>query len=208
VALTQSCCQDRPILPLGSKIFASTCIFLIEKSKNFSRAADRVSTTSVWRILMKAKVLCFHLRLTALAASLLPKHKSFASSLHSRYRRLNFSNWFRNFWVWERTSTLGLISEIETAGGIAWVTEGREIENEIQKDIFETGCKKIGRSSAADLDDKYADRLVRADDRTKQIDKIRLARAIIELTHVVPDSSAGILQKIVSFVKSATLKSV
>jgi hypothetical protein len=101
-----------------------------------------------------------------------------------------------------------LVREVEANGGVAWVTTGREIENEIQKDIFEAACAQVGRSSIADLDDKYGDRLVRADDPTKQIDKIRLARAAAELTVSVPSSSIESIRGIIEFIKSATLKSV
>ena len=92
--------------------------------------------------------------------------------------------------------------------GVAWVTDGREIENEIQKNIFEAACAELNRTSGADLDDKYSDRLVRSDDPTKQIDKIRLARAAVALTESVPDSAIEPIRKIVAFIKSATLKSV
>jgi hypothetical protein len=101
-----------------------------------------------------------------------------------------------------------LVREIEANKGVAWVTAGREIENEIQRDIFEAACAEINRSSAADLDNKYSDRLVRADDTTKQIDKIRLARAVASLTVSVPDSAIEPIRNLTKFIRSATLKSV
>jgi len=101
-----------------------------------------------------------------------------------------------------------LIEEVEAANGVAWVTVGREIENEVQKEIFESACEAIGKSSAANLDDKFSDRLIRADDRTKQIDKIRLARAVVEYTSSVPESAQEPIQRLISFIRSATLKSV
>jgi hypothetical protein len=101
-----------------------------------------------------------------------------------------------------------LVREIEVTKGVAWVTTGREIENELQKDVFEAACAKINQPSGADLNDRFSDRLVRADDPAKQIDKIRLARAATTLTMSVPDSAVEPIQKLVEFIKSATLKSV
>jgi hypothetical protein len=101
-----------------------------------------------------------------------------------------------------------LIDEIEAGGGVAWVTSGREIENEIQMDIFEAACAEIKKMSAADLKNQYEDRLVRSDDPTKQIDKISLARSVAKLTASIPDSAADQIQKLIVFIKSATLKSV
>jgi AAA15 family ATPase/GTPase len=101
-----------------------------------------------------------------------------------------------------------LIAEIQANSGVAWITSGREIENEIDVEVFEAACAKINRTSAADLKDKYSDRLVRADDPSKQIDKIALARATAELTVSVPDPVSGPVKELVSFIKSATLKSV
>jgi predicted ATP-dependent endonuclease of OLD family len=101
-----------------------------------------------------------------------------------------------------------LVREIEATKGVVWVTTGREIENELQKDVFEAACAKINQPSGADLNDKFSDRLVRADDPAKQIDKIRLARAATTLTMSVPDSAVEPIQKLVEFIKSATLKSV
>jgi hypothetical protein len=101
-----------------------------------------------------------------------------------------------------------LVREIEATKGVAWVTAGREIENELQKEVFEAACAKINQSSGADLNDKFSDRLVRADDPAKQIDKIRLARAATSLTVSIPDLAVGPIQKLVEFIKSATLKSV
>jgi hypothetical protein len=101
-----------------------------------------------------------------------------------------------------------LVREIEGNKGVAWVTSGREIENEIQRNIFEAACAELNRLSAADLDDKYSDRLVRADDPTKQIDKIRLARAAAAIAESVPNSAIEPIRKLIAFIKSATLKSV
>ena len=101
-----------------------------------------------------------------------------------------------------------LVDEIEANKGVAWVTAGREIENEIEESIFETACRAINKVSAADLKDKYSDRLVRADDATKQIDKIRLARAVVESTLAVPDSAVEPIRSLIAFIRSATLKSV
>jgi hypothetical protein len=101
-----------------------------------------------------------------------------------------------------------LVREIEANKGVAWVTAGREIENEIQRNIFEAACAEINKSSAADLDDKYSDRLVRADDSTKQIDKIRLARVVASLTVSVPNSAIEPIRNLTAFIRSATLKSV
>jgi predicted ATP-dependent endonuclease of OLD family len=101
-----------------------------------------------------------------------------------------------------------LVKEIEANGGVAWITSGREIENVIPKDIFEASCADIGRSSAANLDDEFSDRLVRADDPEKQIDKIRLARAVVNRTVSLPTSVAKPVQELISFIKTATLKVV
>jgi AAA15 family ATPase/GTPase len=101
-----------------------------------------------------------------------------------------------------------LIKEIEANNGVAWVTSGREIENGIQAGVFEAACSKINRTSAADLNEGYDDRLVRADDHSKQIDKIALARAVAELTTSVPNTTVEPLMNLVRFIKSATLKSV
>lgn len=101
-----------------------------------------------------------------------------------------------------------LVEEVEAHKGVAWVTTGREIENEIQKEVFEEACAKLSKYSPADLDDKYADRLARADDSGKQIDKIRLAREVSVLTLTVPHTAAEYIRKLVDFVKSATFKSV
>jgi len=101
-----------------------------------------------------------------------------------------------------------LISEIEANNGVAWVTSGREIENELQVDVFEAACATLEKVSAADLNDRYSDRLVRADDPSKQIDKIGLARAAAKLTVSVPESAVAPIRKLVEFIKSATLKSV
>lgn len=101
-----------------------------------------------------------------------------------------------------------LADEVEASNGIAWVTTGREIENDIQKDIFEAACEKLSKCSAANLEDRYADRLARADDAIKQIDKIRLAKEVSALTVSVPDTAAQQVRRLVDFIKSATLKSV
>src|SRR5215207_3599978 len=95
-----------------------------------------------------------------------------------------------------------LVDEVEASNGIAWVTTGREIENEIQKEVFEAACTRLSKCSGANLDDRYADRLARADDANKQIDKIRLAREVSMLTVSVPDTAAQQVRRLVDFIKS------
>jgi hypothetical protein len=101
-----------------------------------------------------------------------------------------------------------LVAEVQASGGVAWVTEGREIENEVQEDVFEAACREMNRVSAADLNDRFSDRLVRSDDPTKQIDKIKLARSVAALTVSPPESTHEPIQNLIRFIRSATLKSV
>jgi hypothetical protein len=99
-------------------------------------------------------------------------------------------------------------SEITNAGGIAWVTAGREIENEIPKDIFEKACAKLGQRSAADLDYLFADRMVRADNQELEIDKVKLAKVVAEISTELPENITAEIKRIVEFIGLATLKSV
>jgi predicted ATP-dependent endonuclease of OLD family len=71
-------------------------------------------------------------------------------------------------------------NEFDKGSGFTWITEGREIENYIDSDIFKKAATKIsGKDGSVFLTEEYDDRMTYiVDNKSRELNKIKLAREV------------------------------